>query len=435
MNKYTLLRITVFLFAVFYTIVTFGQNQITVTGYVLDSKSRESLIGVTVREKGTSNGAITDNEGKFSFRTSPGATLVFSSLGYNEKEMVLSNKLELLVFLEEKSEFIDEVVVIGYGVQKKSDITGSISSVSGKDVNEVPVSSALQAMQGKASGLTIIQNTGAPGSATTIKIRGTGTINDSDPLYVVDGFIVDDITHINPSEISNIEIFKDAAASAVYGARGANGIVVITTKTGEKGNARITFDGYFGFSNPWKTIPVMNIEEYALMRDYVSNKKDYSANGVLYYSLDENGEMFYDDYKFFKVDTIRRNSPANWWDAITQLGVKQQYNLSVSGGTDISRYMVTASYYKERGIVNTSEYDRFNTRINLNNKLTNWLQLNANMAYSNENRDMIPEGRNSVLKLALYQNPMVYTYSGRGYWSSLHPLAVIALNHQNSKCG
>ena len=433
MNKNILSRIIVFLFTVFFSIVTFSQNQVSVSGYVLDSKSRESLIGVTVKEKGTLNGTITDREGKFTIKTSSNSTLVFNYMGYEEKEMVLSSDLELIVLLDEKSELIDEVVVIGYGVQKKSDITGSISSVSGKDINNVPISSALQAMQGKASGLTIIQNTGSPGSSTTIKIRGTGTINNSDPLYVVDGFIVNDISHINPNEIANIEIFKDAASSSIYGARAANGIVVITTKAGEKGTPRITFDSYVGFSNPWKTIPVMDIEEYALMRDYVTNLRNYSANGVLYHSINETGDLVYDDYKFYKVDTIRKNSPANWWDAITQLGIKQQYNLSVSGGNDITKYIVTASYYKEMGIVNTSEYERFNTRLNLNNQLTNWLQLTANFAYSFEDKDMIPEGRNSVLKLALYQNPMAFTYSGRGYWSGGHPLATLALNHDNSK--
>ena len=205
------------------------------------------------------------------------------------------------------SAMLDEVVVIGYGVQRKSDITGSISSVSGKDVNDVPVSSALQALQGKASGVNIIQNSGAPGGATTIKIRGTGTINDADPLYVVDGFIVDDITHINPNDIANIEIFKDAASSAVYGARAANGVVAITTKGGEKGKVSVTFDGYVGFSNPWKKIDVMGTEDYALMLDYINGTSLYSADGRMYQTKNPDGSYSFDDHKKFLVDTIRPN--------------------------------------------------------------------------------------------------------------------------------
>jgi len=410
--------------------ISYGQSPISVTGSVLDSKSKEPLIGVSVEEKGTTNGTVTNIDGKFVLETASNATLVFSYMGYTSKEINVNDKTELLVLLGEKTELLDEVVVIGYGVQKKSDLTGSISSVAGKDVNNVPVATVLQALQGKAAGVTIIQNTGAPGSATTIKIRGTGTINDADPLYVVDGFIVDGIDHLNPNDIANVEIFKDAASSAIYGARGANGIVSITTKSGEKAGTQITFDTYLGVSTPWKTIPVLNLAQYALMQDYVTGNDLYSENGILYQAKDPaTQELYYSANKFERLDTIRRGSPANWWDAITQTGIKQQYNLSVSGGSDKTKYMVSGSYYDEKGIVLTSDYKRFNTRMNLNSKLTNWLQLTANMAYSWEDRAIVPEGQNSILKIALYQNPMVFTYNSRGYWSSDHPLAVLDRNH------
>ena len=429
------LRTTFFLIvSILCTVAALGQNTITVTGSVLDSKTREPLPGVNVKEKETIRGTVTDNNGVFIFEVPANAVLVFTYVGFFDKEVSVNNNRNMEVLLEEKVELLDEVVVIGYGVQKKSDVTGSISFVSGKDINDVPVSSALQALQGKSSGVNIIQNTGAPGSPVTIKIRGTGTINDSDPLYVVNGFIVDDITHINPNDIASIEIFKDAASSAIYGARGANGIVVITTKSAEKGDVRITFDSYVGLSKPWKTIPVMNTEQYALMLDYRDGLSQYSAEGRLYYSIDPSTqELVFDDYKFFRVDTIRRNSPANWWDAITQTGVRQQYNLSIAGGSDKSKYIVSANYYDEKGIVNTSHYNRFNTRMNLENHLAKWLQMSANIMYSFEDRDVVPEGRNSILKLALYQPPMVYIYNTRGYWSGSHPLAILDRNHENSK--
>ncbi len=432
MIKYKLSQMALLLVAILYSTISYGQNPFSVTGTVLDSKSNEPLIGVSVLEKGTKNGTITDVNGKFTLQTSPNGILVFSYISYVNKEVDINNNHDLTVLLDEQSELLDEIVVIGYGVQRKSDITGAIASVSGKDINNVPVASPLQALQGKAAGVNIIQNTGAPGANTTIKIRGTGTINDADPLYVVDGFIVDGINHLNPNDIANIEIFKDAASSAIYGARGANGIVVVTTKSAEKGTRKISFDSYVGFSNPWKTIPVMDIEQYALTQDYINGLTNYSVDGRLYYSKDPlTHELYYDQSKFHRIDTIRSNSPANWWDAITQTGIKQQYNLSVSGGNEKNKYMVSASYYDEQGIIKTSEYDRFNTRINLSNQLAKWLNMTTNMMYTYENRDIVPEGEGSTLKRALFQNPMVYTYNSRGYYFEDHPIAVLNRNHDN----
>ena len=434
MIKYKVSHRVIFLITLFYSMISYGQSTLSLSGNVLDNKTREPLIGVSVVVKGTSNGTITNLDGKFFIQTTPNATLVFSYMGYASKEINIGNHKELTVMLEEKSESLDEVVVIGYGVQKKSDITGAISSVSGKDINNVPVASPLQALQGKAAGVNIVQNTGAPGGNATIKIRGTGTINDADPLYVVDGFIVDEINHLNPNDIASLEILKDAASSAVYGARAANGVVVITTKSGEKGDTKITFDTFVRVSNPWKKIDVMNIEQFALMQDYINGLTNYSTEGKLYYSKNpDTQELYYDQSKFHRIDTIRNNSPENWWDAITQTGFKQQYNLSVSGGSEKNKYMVSASYYDEKGIVKTSGYDRFNVRMNLNSQLVSWLNMNTNITYTNENRNIVPEGQNSVLKSALFQSPMVYTYNSKGYYSENHPIAVLNRNHNKMK--
>lgn len=408
-------------------------QDITVGGTVYNPQEDEPVIGAAVIVKGSNVGTATDINGNFSINASKDAILVISGFGFDTVEVAINGRTHIDIELKASSEILDEVVVIGYGVQKKSDVTGSISSVSGKDLNNVPVASALQALQGQASGVNIIQNSGAPGGATTIKIRGTGTINDADPLYVVDGFIVDDITHINPNDIANIEILKDAASSAVYGARAANGVVAITTKGGEKGKVSVTFDGYVGFSNPWKEINVMNTEEYALMRDYVNGTSVYSADGRIYNTKNPDGSFIFDDHKKFLVDTIRANSPKKWWDAITRTGIKQQYNLAVSGGNDNTKYMVSGSYYNEKGIVKSSDYARFNVRMNLQQKLANWLDFIANLSYSNEDRDLIPDGSSSVLKRVLNQNPMVMTYNSVGYWTEDHPLAQIARFHRNVK--
>lgn len=411
--------------------LSLAAQEITVTGTVIDVAENEPLIGATVLAKGTSKGVATDIDGNYTISVPSNATLQISSIGYEQQEVKVNGRTRIDVEMKPTTSMLDEVVVIGYGVQRKSDITGSISSVSGKDINDVPVSSALQALQGKASGVNIIQNSGAPGGATTIKIRGTGTVNDADPLYVVDGFIVDDITHINPNDIANVEIFKDAASSAVYGARAANGVVAITTKSGEKGKVSVTFDGYVGFSNPWKTIDVMGTEDYAMMLDYINGTSLYSADGRPYQTKQPDGTYKFDAHKKFLVDTIRANSPSNWWDAISRTGIKQQYNIAVSGGNDNTKFMVSGSYYNEKGIVKSSDYERFNVRMNLQQRITPWLNLIANLTYAKEDRDLIPEGSSSVLKRALYQNPMVMTYNGKGYWSEDHPLAQIDRYHRS----
>lgn len=204
-----------------------AQDLITVSGTIYDSELNEPVIGASVLVKGQKTGVVSDIDGNYTVKAPSNGILVFSYVGLDTKEEKINGRTNIDVYMTANSQILDEVVVVGYGVQRKSDVTGSISSISGKDVNNTPVSSALQALQGKASGVNVIQNSGSPGGPTTIKIRGTGTVNDADPLYVVDGFIVDDITHISPNDIASIEILKDAASSAVYGARAANGVVAI----------------------------------------------------------------------------------------------------------------------------------------------------------------------------------------------------------------
>lgn len=421
------------IFSFFFIFTLFSQSQVTVTGVVVDSKTGETLIGAAILEKGTGNGVRTNIDGEFSIKISPRSILIVSFMGYDTQEMEPGANRKLQIKLVEKTKQLDEVVVIGYGVQKKSDITGSISSVTGADINTIPVSSSVQAIQGKAAGVQVVQNTGAPGAKTTIKIRGTGTINDSEPLYVVDGFIVDDIEHINPNDIANIEILKDAASGSIYGSRGANGVVLISTKRGSAGKLKINFDSYVGLSTPWKKVDVMGVEDFALVRDYVEGRTAYSADGKLYYSKNPStGELYYDAGKFQRIDSLKRNSPSNWWDAIAQTGIKQQYNIALSGGTELHKYMISGNYYQEKGIIQTSDYQRFSTRMNLSNTLSKWLTMQTNVLYTNDNRNIVPEGQNGILKRALNQTPLVFTYNTAGYFSEDHPIAQIARNHNNA---
>lgn len=429
MKKKLIIFIT--LLSIFFTIN--AQELFKVSGLVVDSKRNDPIIGASIVEKGTSNGVITNANGEFTIKLKKDSKILVRFIGYSSTELTPKSGQNVIQLVEQSTNLKD-VIVIGYGVQKKSDVTGAISSITAKDISSVPVSSPIQALQGKASGVQVIQNTGAPGAATTIKIRGTGTVNNSDPLYVVDGFIVEDISQINSGDIANIEILKDAASCSIYGARSANGVVLVSTKTGQSGKLKINFDTYSGISNPWKVIQVMNAGNFALMRDYVNGTNNYSADGKLYYSKNATtGELYYDDAKFQRIDSLKRNSPSSWWDAVTQTGLKQQYNISVSGGNEANKYMISANYYTEKGIVKTSDYDRFSSRINLSNKLAKWLTINSSLTYANENRDIVPEGQDGLLKKALYQSPLVFTYNTAGYFSEDHPIAMLNRNHNNSK--
>lgn len=421
MSRQLFARCSFCLACLFCAMASLAQD-VTVTGTVTDD-TQQPLIGVTVKVDGTSTGVVTDLDGKYAITVPDRATLIFSYIGYKTLRQEVAGRKVVDVALESFTNTLDEMVVIGYGVQKKSDITGSISSVSGKDINGAPVSSTLQALQGRAAGVNIIQNSGAPGGGTTIKIRGTGTVNDADPLYVVDGFIVDDIDYLNPNDIANVEVFKDAASSAVYGSRAANGVVAITTKRGKEGKVSVTYDGYVGVSGAWKKIGVMDADNYALMMDYVNGSSLYSADGQLFMTKNADGSLAYDPAKYAMLDTIHRNSAGNWWDAVTRTGMKTQHGVSVSGGSANTQFLASASYYKENGIVRTSGYDRFNGRVNVNSRLAGWLTLQAEMAYANEGSDGIPEGESGILKQALFESPMQYLRNNVGYWYGSNPLA------------
>ncbi|MGN1260770.1 MAG: TonB-dependent receptor plug domain-containing protein, partial [Alloprevotella sp.] len=277
-----------------------------ISGVVVDDATNEPLVGVSVVQEGTTNGTITNVDGEFSLNVAKGTPLKIRYMGYIPQTVKAVQGMN--VQLKEQVQELSDVIVIGYGVQRKSDITGAISSISGKDVQSAPVANAVQALEGRASGVQVITNTGSPGGSTTIKIRGTGTVNNSDPLYVVDGFIVDNIDHINPYDIQNVEVLKDAASSSIYGARSANGVILITTKEGKSGKPQVTLDTYWSVSSPWKKIDVMEVEDFALMRDYVTGLSNYSVDGKLYYSKDGDGNYYFDDGKYHRLDSIKTNS-------------------------------------------------------------------------------------------------------------------------------
>ncbi len=332
-----------------------------IKGKITDEKN-EPIVSANIKIKGTSRGAITDVNGEFSLDVNEGDVLLISAIGLTSSEVLVSKDMltkgNLNINLKHSNTALDEVVVsIGYGSGKKSEMTGSSAKIKGTEIINIPTLTATQAMQGKAAGVQII-NSGAPGSAPNIRIRGTGSIlGGVDPLYVVDGIITDDIRNINNSDILSMDILKDAASTAIYGVRGANGVVIITTKGGRKGKTQITYDAYYGVKR------MVNKVEMA-KPNLFTNYSNEAAGTTAIKPTDVTGAT-------------------DWMDAITRMGSIQSHALSVSGGSDKSTFFFSANYLKEEGILKGNDYQRVSVRSNNDYQLTNKLKVGNTFSYSN----------------------------------------------------
>lgn len=316
-------------------------QDITVKGIVKD-EAGESIIGASIMEKGTSNGTISDFDGTFSLNAPANATIVISYIGYKTVEMQATASME--VTLKEDNEMLEEVVVIGYGTVKRKDVTTAVSTVSTDDIQRRPLVSAGQALQGKAAGVAVVQPTGQPGGEMSIRVRGTTSFNGSnDPLYVVDGVPVDNLKFLSPNDIASMQILKDASSAAIYGSRAANGVVLITTKAGEKGDPKVSFTAQFGVSKVANRIESLNTADY----------KDL---------MDEIGIISLPDGLTDQTD---------WFDETYKTGTTQNYQVSVSQGTDKLRYFLSAGYQNEKGIIESSFYKRYNSVPTLKAKFAN----------------------------------------------------------------
>ena len=325
----------------------------TASGTVVD-KSDEPLIGVTVMVKGQhGQGTSTDVDGKFSINVPEGSSLVFSYIGCETKTVVAARDME--VVLEENSNTLDEVVVIGYGAVKRKDLTTAVSTVGEEALANRPIVSAAQAIQGKAAGVAVQQPTGAPGASMTVRVRGTTSFNGSnEPLYVVDGVPVDNINFLSPSDIENMQILKDASSAAIYGSRGANGVVIITTKHGQSDKAKISLNVQGGFTRVAKKLDVLNVAQYKELQDEI---------GLL--SLPDG-----------------LTDQTDWFDETYRTGNTQTYQLSVSQSAEKISYYLSGGYQKDRGILQSSFFQRFNFRANVEGKIRPWLTAKANIVYS-----------------------------------------------------
>jgi TonB-linked SusC/RagA family outer membrane protein len=338
-----------------------------ITGRILDQAKGTPLEGVSITVKGSNKGTLTDQNGYFKLQLdNENAILVFSLIGYETKEMPTGGRSDFQLSLNSQSQSLNDVVVVGYGTQRKSVVTGAISSVHASDLDDQPVYRVEDALQGRTTGLTIAASSGQPGSAPTVRIRGTTSINNSDPLYVVDGVPLDDggFDYLNAGDIESIEVLKDAASAAIYGARAASGVILITTKKGKAGSSRIAYNGYFGTQAPARTLDLLNATQYATLR----NESSVAGGG---------GILF--------PNPASLGKGTDWQSQIfNNHATEESHELSLSGGTDKSTYYISLGYFDQNGIVATpiSWYKRLTVRINGDHKLKSWLHAGENIGYS-----------------------------------------------------
>lgn len=360
----------------------------TITGKVAD-KSGESLPGVNISVKGTSKGTITDLNGNYSLAVSdPNGVLVFTYIGYKSLEEIIGNRTNISVALEEMSFDIEQVVVVGYGVKKKSLVTGAISSVKADEIKTTSSSRVDQAIQGKTSGVMVLPTSGSPGAGSKIRIRGTNSNSNSNPLFIVDGMKTGDINNIDPGDIESLEVLKDAASSAIYGTEGANGVVLITTKSGEAGKGKVDYDFQFGSQSVKTNMKMMDATQY----------KQF---------MTEAGQVTQD----------RFGANTDWLGEIFQNAPIQKHHLSFSGGNDKTVYLFSGSYFNQDGIVggDKANYNRYTTRLNLKSDVKKWLEVGGNISYSHSNQKNVGQDDEyrSLVNSALLIDPLTpVIYSG-----------------------
>ena len=396
-----------------------------ITGTVTDAMG--PVIGASVVVKGTSNGVATDFDGNFTLSVNQGQTIVVSYIGYVSKEIKIDSRNNYQITLEEDKKVLDEVVVVGYGTMKKSDISGSSVSLGEKAVKGSIITSLDQSLQGRAAGVTAVSTSGAPGTASSIRIRGQATINsEAEPLYVIDGVIVQSgstsgqglgfgsrldngsastvspLSTINPADIVSMEILKDASATAIYGAQGANGVVLITTKHGKAGEAKFSYDGMMAWSRQTKRLDMMNLREFA---DYYNDFVKYGIGGL-------KEDPYYSDVSLLGKGT-------NWQDAIFRTAFQHQHQISAQGGTDKIQYYVSGGYMNQDGTIIGSNFNRLSVRANIDAQLKSWLKLGVNATFSDSNDDLkLTDGAEGIVNFALTSIPEAPIYDIEGGYAS-----------------
>ena len=403
-------------------------QQRRVSGVVVDQKDGSAIIGANVLEKGTRNGAVADVNGNFSLNvTSSNPTLVITSIGYKTLEMSIGNQTSLRISMEDVTAELEEVVVVGYGTMKKSDLSGASVSVGEEKIKGSIITNLDQVFQGRAAGVTSVITSGAPGSSVSIRVRGQSTINaNAEPLYVIDGVIVQGggnsgssfglgdalgngststispLSTISPSDIVSMEILKDASATAIYGAQGSNGVVLITTKRGKAGEAKFSYEGMTGWQRQASRLDMMNLREFAEFSNSVSAESN---------SRDTRPE--FQDPSLLGVGT-------NWQDAIFRIAPMNQHQISAQGGTDNIKYYVSGSYLNQLGTIVGTKFNRYSFRTNLDAQLKKWLKLGVNAMFSMTNERIgLADSDEGIVKYSLLTPPDIPIYNLDGSYASV----------------
>ncbi len=382
---------------------SFAQKR-TISGVVTASDNNETLPGATVLVKGTTTGTVTDMDGKYALEVPVGPlTLEFSYVGYAAQEIAVTDQSVINVILEPSKVSLDEVVVIGYGTVKKSDLTGSVASIKADEITKITASNPIQSLQGKVAGVQVTSTSGAPGDNPIVRIRGVGTFNNASPIYVVDGVIVDDISYLNASDIASMEVLKDASATAIYGSRGANGVIMVTTKSGkgEEGKTVFQFTGEVGMQTVAKKIDLLDGRQFAIISNEI---KTGSYNNV---------------------DAVPNT---DWQDLIFQAAPIQNYQLSASGASKSISYYIGVGYFNQQGIVDKSSYEKITTKLNSTYDMTSWLRVGTNISITPFDQQIAP----AVVYAAYRAQPVLKPYYDDGSFGVVYNVGNPLASLENS---
>jgi TonB-linked SusC/RagA family outer membrane protein len=402
--QFCLLLVTVLLIS---SVPAFAQQ--TVRGTVIDAENAEPLPGVNVVIKGTLKGMATDIDGRFELTLASGeSVLVFSFTGFETQEIDVTGRTELTVELVPADLYLDELVVIGYGAVRKRDLTGAVSSVRSGDIGKTTSLNAEQALQGRVSGLTITTTSGAPGASAAVRIRGVGTFNNASPIYVVDGVILDDISFLNPADIQSMEVLKDASATAIYGSRGANGVILVTTRTGSASMDRpvVNFSTEYGFQQVERTIDLLDGRQFAIISNEI-------RSGT-----------------YNNVDAVPNT---DWQDLIFDIAPIQTYQVSVAGSSEKSDYYASIGYFNQQGIIDRSSFERITLKLNNTYRISEKFKLGNNLTFAPYTQTVAP----NVVFAAYRAQPVLPPYYDDGSFGVVfnvgNPLASLAYsNNENS---
>lgn len=403
-NKFKLKKeiLLILLLNLFVPNLVLGQS-LSISGKVLDEQGM-SIPGVSITIEGTTKGTITNIDGEYKINAPQNSTLKFSFIGYKQQKAVVTEEKTINITLLEDTEALDEVVVVGYGLMKRSDLTGSVVSVAGDAIEQSIPTSIDQVLQGRAAGVQVQQNSGAPGSGSSIRIRGINSLNASnEPIFVIDGVVIDGasgsetsnpLATVNPADIVSIDVLKDASATAIYGSRAGNGVIIITTKKGKKGDARINYDGYVGWQQMPNKIDLLNLQQYASLKNTKS----------------EMGLVEWDD-TFVRPDLL--GTGTDWQNEMFTNALMQNHNISISGGSDKSTYALGLGYLDQEGIAIGSGFTRFNLRGSFDSQVKDYLKTGINFNFSNPKQNTTVSD-DALIITALKQTPNVAVRNAEG---------------------